>query len=129
MAWKFIRRALLYLAIAIASLLFIALLLAINIHFKISSGERWVGLAYWTAILLWIILKARRAEWDRLAFWAVTAGLVFVHLFAFAVTLIRFPQWRFIWFVPVFIFEAVLFGVALDALLPPRTREQISRRH
>ena len=71
-------------------------------------------------LLLRVTIRQSRAYWRRLGFWLAIAGLLVVHLLAFISVLRVYPQWREIWFVPVMIVEAGLFGAILYLLFGER---------
>ncbi len=121
---KIVRRALLYIGLAFASLAAFALLFAVLVHTGHTHIERgswsWVALAVFTAGLFWVTVKQSKAYWRRLGFWLAIAGLLVVHLLVFVAILRAYPQWREIWFWPVVIVEAGLFGAILYLLFGGR---------
>jgi hypothetical protein len=123
------RRAFLYLGLASASLIGIGLLVAFSVRTGIALTGGWIGLAGYTGLLFWVVIRRSRERWHRPAFWFVVVSLLAVHLLAFAAVLRSYPAWPMIWFLPIVIVEAALFSVVLDMLLgsaPKGSRE--SRR-
>jgi FtsH-binding integral membrane protein len=117
---KIVRRVLLYIGLAFAALAAFALLFAILVYTGHTHIEReswsWVALAVFTAGLFWVTINQSKAYWRRFGFWLAIAGLLVVHSLVFVAILRAYPQWREIWFVPVVIVEAGLFGAILYLL-------------
>lgn len=119
---KIVRRGLLYIGLALASLTAFALVFALLVYTG-HTGRlpwNWIALAVFTSGLFWVTIRQSRAYWRRLGFWLAIAGLLVVHLLAFISVLRVYPQWREIWFVPVMIVEAGLFGAILYLLFGER---------
>jgi hypothetical protein len=110
----------LYVAIAISSLAAFSIVFALSIRTGIVISSGWIGLAMWSAIIFGVVVRSRRRHWARGTFWLATAGLLTVHLLAFTVALNTYPQWRPVWFIPIAIVEAGLFGIVLDTLFERR---------
>jgi hypothetical protein len=114
--WGTARRLLLYVGIALAALAAFALIFALSIRTGIVIPGRWIGLVMWTAIVFGVVVRARRKYWTLPIFWLAVAGLLIIHLLAFALVLNTYPQWRPLWFIPVAIGEAAMLGAVLDTL-------------
>ena len=108
--------------IALGALAAFALVFALSIHSGIVIPGRWIGLCMWTAIVFGVVLRNRRGHWSFPTFWLAVAGLLTVHTLAFA-TVLNTYRWRPVWFIPVAIGKAVLFGAVLDALFAHPTRK------
>jgi hypothetical protein len=111
-------RFLLYIAIALGVLAICALLVAIAIYTghtrRLPVG--WFGLVGFTPLIFWTVIKSLRRCWKRAGFWFAVAALLALHLLAFVATLLRYPQWPLLWFVPVSMVEAGLFVMILGKL-------------
>jgi len=66
---------------------------------------RWWGLAGTTALVFWAVVKQFRHHWHQLSFWVEVAGLLAIHLSAYTALLLRVPEWRLLWFVPLSVVE------------------------
>ena len=115
-AARVIRRGLLYIGLAFAGLAVCALLVAFSIRTGIDLTGGWLALIVFTAGLFWVTIRQSRQYWRHPGFWFVIAGLLALHLLAFAAILRVYPKWRGIWFVPITIFEGGLFGGILFLL-------------
>jgi hypothetical protein len=119
---KIVRRGLLYVGLAVASLTAFALVFALLVYTghtgRLSGG--WVGLAVYTCGLFWVTIRQSREYWRRQGFWLAIGGLLVVHLLAFIAILHAYPQWRMIWFWPIVIVEGGLFGAILYLLFGER---------
>ena len=62
---KILRRSILYLALALASLVVVSLILAISIHTGIVITGGWIGLVGFTGLLLWVSISHSREYWRR----------------------------------------------------------------
>jgi hypothetical protein len=109
-----------YVGIAIASLAAFALFFALSIRTGVVISGRWIGLTVWTVVVFGVVVRSRRKYWTRGTFWLATASILTVHLLAFTVVLSTYPLWRPVWFIPIAIVEAGLFGAVLDALFAHR---------
>ncbi len=81
--------------------------------FRWMPAVRWWSLAGTTALIFWAVVKQFRHHWHRLSFWLKVAGLLAIHLLAYAVLLSRFPEWRLLWFVPLSVVEGGLLVLVL----------------
>jgi hypothetical protein len=119
---KIVRRALVYLGLALGSLTVIGLIVAFRVRTGIAISFRWIALAGYTALLFWVAIRSSREYWHRVVFWLTLAGLLAVHVLAFIAILTSYPEWRLIWFVPVVVFEAVVFQMIVNTVVRPHTR-------
>lgn len=126
-----IRRAFLYLGLAVGSLVGIGLLVAFSVHTGIALTGSWIGLAGYTSLLFWVVISRSRERWSQPKFWLVMVGLLAVHLIAFAAVLRSYPAWPMIWFLPIVIVESAAFSVILDMVLssPKRARKPRTSVH
>jgi hypothetical protein len=126
-----IRRAFLYLGLAVVSLVGIGLLVAFSVHTGIPLTGGWIGLVGYTGLLFWVVISRSRELWNQPSFWLVMVGLLAIHLIAFAAVLRRYPAWPMIWFFPIVVVEAGAFSVILDMVLsrPKRPRKSRSSVH
>lgn len=113
-------RVLLYFGLAFAFLAVCGLLVFLSVRTGITVPARWFALALYTAVLLWALIGTSKEYWYRPSFWLTIAGLLALHLLGFGVVLRRYPQWRPIWYIPVVIVEAALFGSILATLFKDR---------
>jgi hypothetical protein len=126
--WWVVRRLLLYVGLAFASLGVFALFFALTIQLGITREVQywfdagWVGFLVFTALLFWVTVRRSRRRWNHWTFWPVSGALLTIHCLAFVVILGKFPGWRVIWFWPVTVFEAGMFGGILDWLYPEKQR-------
>jgi hypothetical protein len=115
---KLASRFLLYIAIALGFLALCGLFVAVAVYSghtgKVPVG--WFGLVGFTPIVFWVVVKSLRRYWKRPAFWTAAAGLMVLHLLAFVATLLHYPQWPLLWFIPVSMVEAGLFALILGKL-------------
>jgi hypothetical protein len=119
-------RGMLYFGLAIACLVAFALVFAIWVytgHTGRVSGS-WIALVVFAAGLFWVTVRQSRGYWCLLAFWLTMAGLLVIHLLAFIAILRNYPQWRGIWFMPIVIVEAGVFGAILYLLFGDRKHQQ-----
>ncbi len=107
-----------YLAIALGVLILCALLVAVSIYtgHTRETPVGWLGLAGFTPVIFWAVLKSLRRHWKRRGFWFAVSALMLLHLLAFAAILLRYPRWPLLWFVPASFVEAGLFVVILGKL-------------
>lgn len=121
---KIVRRGLLYIGLAVASLTAFALVFALIVYTghsgRVSGG--WFGLAVYTCGLFWVTIRQSREYWRLPGFWVAILGLLVVHLLAFVAILRAYPQWRMIWFVPIVIVEGGSFGAILYLLFGSHKR-------
>jgi apolipoprotein N-acyltransferase len=125
-----VRRLLLYFGLAFAFLAVFAIFFALVVRtghaadMDAAFSGGWIGLAIYTALLFWIIVRQSREYWQYVGFWLAVAGLLAVHLMAFVVILRSFSTWRVIWFMPIVIVEAGMFGAILFLLFSGRKRRR-----
>jgi hypothetical protein len=62
-------------------------------------------------------VQGSRKYWRVVSFWFILTGLVCLHLLVFILILRNFPDFRVIWYVPIVILEAGIFGGVYDLLL------------
>lgn len=74
---------------------------------------RWWSLAGTTVLVFWAVVKQFRRHWQRVSFWVEVGGLLGIHLFAYTILLLRVPEWRLLWFVPVSVVEGGLLVLVL----------------
>ena len=124
-----VRRLLLYLGLALAALTLFALFFALTIRLGITSEiERWfdtgwIGFLAYTGLLFWITVRQLRQRWSHWSFWFVIACLLTVHCLAFVSILRIYPRWRVIWFWPITVGEAAVFGGILAWLFPEKRKK------
>lgn len=108
----------LYIAIALGVLGVCAMLVAIAIYTGHTRNMPvgWFGLAAFTPLVFWTVLKLLRRHWKRPAFWSAVVALLVLHILAFVATLLHYPQWPLLWFIPVSMVEASLFLMILGKL-------------
>jgi|ERR1700733_11530571 hypothetical protein len=116
---KIVQRIFLYLGLAFASLTIFALVFALSIHTHTVVPFRWVMLAPFTVVLIVASVQTSRKYWRVRAFWFILAGLLCLHLLVFILILRNFPDFRVIWYAPIVIVEAGIFGGVYDLLLAP----------
>ena len=121
-----LRRSLVYVGLAVASLLVITLLVAASIRTGIPFTSGWVGLIAWTPFIFWLVIRSTDSYWKRSSYWLTVGSILTMHMIAFVAILRRYPDWRLLWFAPIALAEVVLFGAILDAFFSPRKR--FSRR-
>ncbi len=121
-----VRRLVLYIGLAFASLavfaLFFALTSKLGVTDKINGWFRggWIGFLVFTALLFWVTVRQSRRRWGHRSFWLAIACLLTIHCLAFVAILRIYPDWRAIWFWPITVVEAGVFGVTLAWLFPER---------
>ena len=126
-----VRRLLLYVGSAFAVLTVFALFFALSIRLGILDEvnswfkEGWIGFLAFTGVLFWIIVRQSRRRWSHWTFWLVTAGLLTVPCLALVAILRMYPDWRVIWFWPITVCEAGVFGGILAWLFPERLRRKL----
>lgn len=118
--WVFILEGLKLLAIAVVCLVVFGIAFFISvktglIRFRIPA--RWFGLFYWTSALLWVILRQFKGDLRRVKFWVVLLTLLALHVIGFAFVLRSYPEWRPVWFLPVFLIEGSLVMTALRRIV------------
>ena len=112
---KIIQRFLLYVGIALLVLLVLAAFIILT-KGRVRPSGGWIGFAGCTALLFWLTIRQSRELWRRVGYWFTMVGLLVVHSLAFIAVLRAYPEWRMIWFAPVVIVEAGLFGAILYLL-------------
>ena len=125
---KLVRRAALYLGLALAGLAAVSLVVFISVVTHIVVPFRWVGLGLFTGVLLLGIAKSSARYRDRVAFWIICAVGLSIHLAAFIVLLRQFPDFRLVWYLPIVIAEAGVFGAACSFFLDRRHSPRKSHR-
>jgi cytochrome bd-type quinol oxidase subunit 2 len=121
-----VRRLLLYIGLAFATLtvfaLFFALTVRLGVTGKINDWFKggWIGFLVFTGLLFWITVRQSRQRWFHWSFWLALACLLTIHYLAFVAILRIYPQWRVIWFWPITVVEAGVFGGTLAWLFPER---------
>ncbi len=106
--------------IAIGSLIVFGIIFFISIKTGIVIPARWCGLFFWTAGLLWVILRQYKDHLRSGKFWITLLALLAIHLAAFAAVLQRYPAWRMAWFPIVFVVEGSLILAVLGAFVEGR---------
>jgi O-antigen/teichoic acid export membrane protein len=123
-----VRRILLYIGLALAALTIFALFFALTVYLgvtdKVNSWFKsgWIGFAAYTALLFWVTVRQSRRRWHHWSFWFAIACLLTIHCLAFVAILRIYPDWRVIWFWPITVVEAGIFGATLAWLFPERHR-------
>lgn len=117
-AMKLACRVLLYLGIAVSFLLACGLFAAIAIYIgrirEVPVG--WFGLAGFTPLVFWGVIKSLRNCWDRPTFWLAVMALLLLHVLAFVGVLVRYPRWPLLWFIPISFVEVGVFVMVLGKL-------------
>jgi hypothetical protein len=117
---SFILEALKLVAIAVACLVVFAIGFFIWVKtglIKFQIPARWFGLFYWTCALLWVILRQFKSDLRRVKFWVVLLTVLALHIGGFALVLRGYPEWRTVWFLPIFIIEGSLVMAALRGIV------------
>jgi hypothetical protein len=114
---QIVRRLVLYFGLAVVSLAIFSLIVFLSVRTHIVVPFRWVGLAGFAGALLFAIIKTNREYWNLPAFWLICAGILIVHLAVFIPVLRAYPDFRFIWWVPIVIAEGAFFGALCELLL------------
>jgi hypothetical protein len=121
-----VRRLLLYIGLAFAALtvfvLFFALTIRLGVTDEINGWFKggWIGFVGYTGLLFWITVRQSRRRWLHWSFWLATACLLTIHCLAFIAILRIYPDWRVIWFWPMTVAEAGIFGGTLAWLFPEK---------
>ncbi len=121
-----VRRILLYIGLALAALTVFALFFALTVHLgiteKVNSWFKggWIGFVAYTALLFWITVRQSRRRWHHWSFWFAIGCLLTIHCLAFVAILRIYLDWRVIWFWPITVVEAGIFGGTLAWLCPER---------
>jgi hypothetical protein len=119
---RILRRLPLYFGLAFGGLAVFTLFFALSIHFGIADKitGRWIGFVVYTSGLFWITVRESRRRWSRWSFWFAIACLLTIHSLAFVAILRIYPEWRVIWFWPITVAEAGIFGGTLAWLFPEK---------
>jgi hypothetical protein len=114
LGWRLLRDV----GIALAFLVAIALLVMIQAYtgYRGEVPVGWFGLAGFTPLVFWAVIKPLRMYRKRPTFWLAVAALLVVHLLAFVAVLLHYPRWPLLWFVPISYVEAALFLTILGKL-------------
>jgi hypothetical protein len=117
-ALKLGSRFLLYIAIAIGALALCALLVAIAVYSGHTHGlpVAWFGFIGFTPLIFWTVIKSLKRHWKQPAFWFAVGGLFILHSLAFVATLLHYPRWPLLLFIPTSMVEAGLFVLVLGKL-------------
>jgi hypothetical protein len=111
-------RFLLYVGIALGVLIACALFVLIAVYTghtrELPIG--WFGLAGFTPLIFWAVIKSLRKYWNCPTFWVAVLALLIVHLLAFVAVLLHYPRWPLLWFIPVSFVEAGVFLMILGKL-------------
>ena len=124
---RIVRRSLLYVGLAVAFLIILSLIVALGVKEHISVPGQWFFLAWWTGALAYVITKESREYWRRVSFWLIFVCAMAAHLALFIPILRAYPEFRPIWFWPIVIVEAGIFGAICEMLLPRSTRRRSTR--
>jgi cytochrome bd-type quinol oxidase subunit 2 len=128
-----LRRVLLYVGLALASLTVFTLLFALSVRLGVTNKVNgwfeggWIGFLLFTVLLFWITVRQSRRRWNHWSFWLAIACLLAIHCLAFVAILRIYPHWRVIWFWPITVVEAGIFGATLAWLFPEKRAKL--RRH
>ena len=119
---RIVRRLPLYFGLALAGLVFMTLVLAVSIHFKLTGylTGGWIGFAGYTSLLFWVIVRNRRPRWYCWNFWILIVAMLIAHCFVFVTILRVYPEWRMIWFWPIIVVEAGAIGSIFEWVFPHR---------
>jgi CDP-diglyceride synthetase len=106
--------------IALAVVAAIALLVSILVYTGHTELPElpvgWLGLAGFTPVVFWAVIKPLRMYWKHPSFWLAVAALLVLHFLAFVVALLHYPRWPLLWFVPISVVEAGLLALILGKL-------------
>jgi hypothetical protein len=124
---RIVRRSLLYVGLAVASLAIFSLVVVLGVRAHISVPFQWIWLVIFTGGLTYaIVKKPSRAYWTKISFWVVCAGVLAVHLSGFIYLIGLYPEFKPVWYVPIVMFEAGVFGVLCELILG-RSRKRSAR--
>lgn len=124
-----IKRALLYVLIALAFIAVIVILFAASVYTGLTVSSTWAAFVVWTACLCWLVVTQLRRYWHRSPFWIGMSGLLVLHVFCFIWVQQLVPEWRSIWFVPIVLVEAGVWAACLEWAVGLTTRVSSRRRH
>jgi xanthine/uracil permease len=114
---QIVRRLFRDIAIALVSLAVFSLIFALSIRTHIVIPFRWIMLAAFAGVLMFVLVKTHRDDWGRPVFWLICAGVLVAHLAVFIPVLRAYPEFRPIWWVPVVVVEGGFFGPICDTVL------------
>jgi len=103
--------------IALAALVVIAVAIFVSIKTGITIPKRWFGFCVWTGLLIWFVQRLCKHHRRNSKFWLAFGGLLVVHISVFVVVLRSITAWGLGWFAPVFIVEAPIMVVLLEAVV------------
>ncbi|MFZ3266836.1 MAG: hypothetical protein WA172_22720 [Terriglobales bacterium] len=121
-----VRRVLLYVGLAFGALtifaLFFALCIRLGVLDKVNGWfkDGWIGFLVYTVLLFWITVRQSAQRWCHWSFWFAITCLLTIHCLAFVAILRIYPDWRVIWFWPITVVEAGIFGGTLVWLFPEK---------
>ncbi len=98
---QMVRRILLYLGLAFASLAVLPCYLLSTFTLASMIPGQWIGLATFTVVLIVATIQSSKKYWRDVSYWFILAGLVCLHSLAFILILRNFPDFRMIWYVPI----------------------------
>ena len=102
---------------ALAALLVIAVAIFVSAKTGITIPKRWFGFCVWTTLLIWFVQRLCKHHRRNRMFWLAFGGLLMVHTLVFIVVLRSITDWGLGWFAPVFIVEAPIMVVFLEAVV------------
>jgi hypothetical protein len=114
---RILRRSFLYLGLAIGSLIIFTLIFALSVRTHTTIPARWVMLAVFTAVLAFGIIKASRKYWTHVSFWLICTCALTIHVAIFIYLLPLYPEFKPVWFLPIIVVEAGIFGVICNMML------------
>jgi hypothetical protein len=114
LGWRVLRDVGIGLAALVAIALLVMILGSTGYHGELPAW--WFGLAGFTPLVFWFVIKPFRYCWKRPTFWLAVAALLVVHLLAFGAVLPHYPRWPLLWFIPTSYVEAGLFLMILGKL-------------
>ena len=103
--------------IALAALVVIAVAIFVSIKTGITIPKRWFGFCVWTGLLIWFVQRLCKHHRRNSKFWLAFGGLLVVHISVFVVVLRSMTDWGLGWFAPVFLVEAPIMVVLLEAVV------------
>ena len=125
---QIVRRSFFYLGIAIASLIIFSLVVVLGVRAHISVPFQWVWLAIFTGGFTYAIVKSSRAYWTRVSFWMICAAALAVHLWGSIHLIGLYPEFKPVWYVPIVMTEAGIFGVLCELILGRSLKRPTRRR-
>jgi hypothetical protein len=114
---RILRRSFLYLGLAVGSLIIFTLIFALSVRTHTSIPGPWIMLAVFTAVLAFALIKPSRGYWKCTSFWLICAAELAVHVTVFIYLLRLYPQFKPVWFVPIIVVEAGIFGAICSVTL------------